>query len=55
MTETDAADIMLSKCLTVKARLLHTIALTELGYIDEAQALYQRVLELKDLPQHGTT
>lgn len=31
-----AADVTRSKVLTVKARLLHTIALTELGYIDEA-------------------
>jgi tetratricopeptide (TPR) repeat protein len=48
-----AADVTRSKVLTVKARLLHTIALAEIGYIDEAQALYRRVLELKDLPEHG--
>lgn len=48
-----AADITRSKVLVVKARVLRTIALTEMGYISEAQSLFQRVLALKDLPVHG--
>ena len=49
-----ASDLTLSKVLVVKARLLHAIALTELGYIGEAESLYRRVLKFKDLPDHGT-
>ncbi len=48
-----ASDITRSKVLTVKARLLKALALTEIGYINEAYQLYNRILSLKDLPKHG--
>ncbi len=46
-----ASDIARSKVLTVKARLMKAIALTEIGYINEAYQMYNRVLSLKDLPK----
>ena len=49
-----AFDIARSKVLTVKARLLKAIALTEIGYVNEAYQLYNRVLSMKDLPKHGS-
>lgn len=48
-----AAEIAKSKVITVKARVLKAIALVEMGYINEAYQLYNRVLSLKDLPKHG--
>lgn len=49
-----ACDIVKSRVLTVKARLLKAIALTEIGYINEAYQLYNRVLSLKELPKYVT-
>lgn len=48
-----ANDIAKSRVLTVKARLLKAIALIEIGYINEAYQIYNRVLSQKDLPKHG--
>lgn len=48
-----AVDITKSKILTVKARILKAIAMVEIGYINEAYQLYNRLLSLKDLPKHG--
>ena len=48
-----ACDITKSKVLTVKARLLKIIALIEIGYLNEAYQLYNRVLAQKDLPKPG--
>jgi hypothetical protein len=50
-----ASEISRSKVLTVKARLLKALALTEIGYLNEAYQLYNRVLSLKDLPKIGRT
>jgi hypothetical protein len=49
-----ASDISKSKILIVKARLLKALALTEVGYINEAYQLYNRVLSLKDLSKIGS-
>jgi hypothetical protein len=46
-----AFDIARSRVLTVKARLLKALALTEIGYLNEAYQLYNRILSLKDLPK----
>lgn len=48
-----AFDITKSKLLTVKARVLKALALIEIGYINEAYQLYNRILSLKDLPKQG--
>jgi hypothetical protein len=48
-----AADVTRSQILTVKARLMRSIALAEIGYINEALLTYRRILELKDLPDYG--
>ena len=48
-----ATDITKSKILAVKARILKAIALTEIGYINEAFQIYNRILSLKDLPKPG--
>jgi hypothetical protein len=48
-------DITRSKQLTVKSRLLKALALVEIGYINEAYQLYNRVMSLKDLPKIGRT
>jgi hypothetical protein len=50
-----ASEISRSKVLTVKARLLKALALTEIGYLNEAYQLYNRVLSMKDLPKIGRT
>ncbi len=50
-----AVEITRSKVLTIKARLLKAIALTEIGYLNEAYQLYNRVLSMKDLPKIGRT
>jgi hypothetical protein len=50
-----AYDISRSKVLTIKARLLKAIALTEIGYLNEAYQLYNRTLSMKDLPKIGRT
>ena len=49
-----ASDISKSKLLTVKARILKAISLSEIGYINEAFQLYNRILSLKDLPKTGS-
>jgi|LauGreDrversion4_2_1035121.scaffolds.fasta_scaffold602437_1 hypothetical protein len=49
-----ASDISRSKILTVKSRILKAIGLTEIGYLNEAYQMYNRVLSLKDLPKIGT-
>ena len=49
-----ASDIAKSKVLTVKARILKAIALTEIGYINEAYQLYNRILSVKDLPKNAS-
>jgi hypothetical protein len=48
-----ACDITKSKVLTVKARLLKIVALIEIGYLNEAYLLYNKVLSQKDLPKIG--
>lgn len=48
-----ANEIAKSKVLTIKARLLKSIALIEIGYINEAYQIYNRVLSQKDLPKVG--
>ena len=48
-----ACDVAKSKVLTVKARILKSIALTEIGYINEAYQIYNKVLSQKDLPKIG--
>jgi hypothetical protein len=48
-----SSDISRSKLLTVKSRLLKAIGLTEIGFINEAYQLYNRILSLKDLPKIG--
>lgn len=48
-----ANEIAKSKVLTIKARLLKAIALIEIGYINEAYQIYNRVLSQKDLPKVG--
>jgi hypothetical protein len=49
-----ASDISRSKILTVKARILKALALTDIGYLNEAYQLYNRILSLKDLPKIGS-
>ena len=49
-----AFEISKSKQLVIKARILKAIALTEIGYINEAYQLYNRILSMKDLPKIGT-
>lgn len=49
-----SSDIAKSKVITVKSRVLKAIALTEMGCINEAYQIYNRVLSLKDLPKHGS-
>lgn len=48
-----ASDITKSRVLTVKARLLKAIALIEIGYINEAYQIYNKILSQKDLPKMG--
>ena len=48
-----ASEISKSKVLTVKARLLKMIALSEIGYINEAYQTYNKLLSQKDLPKPG--
>ena len=48
-----ASDITRSKVLTIKARLLKATALVEIGNLNEAFKIYNRVLSLKDLPEYG--
>jgi hypothetical protein len=43
-----------SKVLSTKARITKAIALVETGYINEAYQIFRRVIELRDLPKHGT-
>ena len=40
--------------MVVKARVLKAVALIEIGYINEAYQLFNRLLSLKDLPKIGT-
>ena len=49
-----STDIVRSRMLTMKARLLKAVALTEIGYLNEAYQIYNRILSLKDLPKHNT-
>ena len=48
-----AVEITKSKVLTVKARLLKIIALTEIGYLNEAYQCFNKILSQKDLPKPG--
>lgn len=48
-----SSDICKSKIMVAKSRTLKAIALTEIGYINEAYQLYNRVLSMKDLPKVG--
>ena len=48
-----AHEISKSRVLTVKARLLKSIALIEIGYINEAYQIYNKILSQKDLPKIG--
>jgi len=48
-----ASDIVKSKVLTLKARILKGIALVEIGYLNEAYQLYNKILGQKDLPRVG--
>ena len=48
-----AADISRSKLLTVKSRLLKAIGLTEIGFLNEAYQMYNKILSMKDLPKIG--
>lgn len=50
-----AYDITKSKVLTVKARALKALCLTEIGYLNEAYQMYSRVLSVKDLPKNAST
>jgi hypothetical protein len=51
LSEYLAYEVVKSRVLTVKARVMKALALTELGYINEAYQLYNRILSLKDLPK----
>ena len=48
-----ASDISKSKVLTIKARIMKAIALIEIGYINEAYQIYNKILSQKDLPKIG--
>ncbi len=48
-----ANDVTKSKCLTVKARIFKVQALIEVGMINEAYQLYNRILSIKDVSQVG--
>ena len=48
-----ACDIVRSKLLTLKARILRTNALTELGLINSAVIMYKKILSMKSLPDYG--
>lgn len=48
-----SSDITKSKQITIKARILKAIALTEIGYINEAYQVYNRILSMKDLSKIG--
>ena len=49
-----ASDITRSKLLTIKARILKTNALAELGLINAAVTTYKKILTLKNLPDYGS-
>jgi len=42
-----------SAVLVVKARISKALALTELGYVNEAYRIYKKVLLQKNLPKYG--
>lgn len=42
-----------SSVLVIKARISKALALTELGYINEAYRIYKKVLLMKNLPKYG--
>ena len=48
-----ACDIVRSKVLTFKARILRTNALIELGLINSAVISFKKILSLKNLPDYG--
>lgn len=48
-----AQDITKSKILTNKARIMKAIALVEIGYINEAYQIFNKILAQKDLPKIG--
>lgn len=50
-----ASDITKSKILTTKARILKGIALIEIGYLNEAYQIFNRIVNggQKDLPKTG--
>ena len=49
-----AQNVVKSPILVTKARVLKANALIEIGYIDQALLIYQRVLDGRDLPKHGS-
>ena len=49
-----ACDIVRSKILTIKARILRTNALIELGLINSAVIIYKKILSMKSLPDYGS-
>ena len=49
-----AAEVTKSQVLVLKARIIKAIALIEIGYINEAYMIYQRILDCEDLPVHGS-
>jgi hypothetical protein len=49
-----AQEVTKSQVLVLKARIIKAIALIEIGYINEAYMIYQRILDCKDLPVHGS-
>lgn len=42
-----------SSVLVIKARLSKALALTELGYINEAYRIYKKILLFKNMPKYG--
>lgn len=48
-----ACDIVRTKSLTIKARILKTNALIELGLINQAVIIYKKILSMKNLPDYG--
>lgn len=49
-----ACDIVRSKILTLKARILRTNAMIELGLINSAVINFKKILSLKSLPDYGS-
>lgn len=48
-----ACDIVRTKSLTIKARIIKTNALIELGLINQAVIIYKKILSMKNLPDYG--